>query len=81
MRGARGNVDQDTGMRRAQPIVSPGDHVPAMAICSIRIEPVVLVPREMVSAPTATICWNMSARLPAMVISWTACWSWPCSTQ
>ena len=57
------------------------NHVPAIAICSIKIEPVVFVPREMVSAPTATICWNMSARLPAMVISWTACWILPFSTQ
>lgn len=57
------------------------NQVPAIAICSIKIEPVVFVPREMVSAPTATICWNMSARLPAMVISWTACWILPFSTQ
>ena len=45
------------------------DQLPAMVILPIKMEPVFLVPRTRVSAPTATMSRSMSFILPAMVIS------------
>ncbi|ACI23124.1 hypothetical protein CBUD_0754a [Coxiella burnetii Dugway 5J108-111] len=45
------------------------NYSPATVICSINMEPVLMLPRGSMSLPMSWICLNMSLRLPAMVIS------------
>ena len=59
----------------------PAGQLPAIVICSIRSDPVRMAPRVSTSAPTSRIPRNMSARLPAMVISSTGYAISPPSTQ
>ena len=55
--------------------------LPATFICSMSKEPTCFDPRTSTSLPTAATWRNMSHRLPAMVISSTACTIFPSSTQ
>ena len=55
--------------------------LPAIVICSTRMDPVRMPPRASTSAPTSRIPRNMSARFPAMVISSTGYAISPPSTQ
>src|SRR5439155_542856 len=54
---------------------------PAMVMWSMRMEPLARPERRRTSLPTATMPLNMSRKLPAMVISSTANWTSPPSTQ